>query len=701
MKSLTSKQPSAEKNKKVLLIFAAFIVYFLLILVLYPGLIFDFSTKIPSANHADVKNILSIIIYSTHTELSNIYHLPIFYPESFVLARTHPLFGVSVFFKIFQVLGLGLEQSTNLYIILALLLGAFGCFLFAREMSQNAIFSFLFSTLYIVHHKNLLLFNWLNFLSYFYLPYIFYFLLRFFKTKKRAYILGAALLTLFQTLSSIYIGVQIWFFLIPAFLIFALLLKIISIKHFGQALIFLLMSAVILLFIFSPFTNITQTQIKKRTVHNLVNAGDLFHYSKLTSFFFASPLGKNLYFFPGFSVILFVLFFTISFLKNKRLRILFLTALIIFTAVMSCLVYIDLLVLEIFFLVFLCLIAVTAVLSWNNMNQWVKLLILTFSFYFLVMLKIEYIPVLNSLSLFDFLSRWLPISGLTAIKRAFIVILPFLIAAAAMGGTQYLRSFENLSKKKKLLWVFIILSLMVIENVRLQKHEKMMTELIRDDAEIYQKIPFRKNKIILEIPFYFDRSMPKNSSSLLNWQCHQNNLLNGNTSIVPKDYVSDLKSIIGSRQHDFPTENKLKLLIQKYSVTHILFHWDLIRERLGESLAVENIKTLVDHITEYGKIIHNNEEHTVLRTQEFIPVSKIIRTYSLYHLRKKKLKILLDDEYAGGVEIKLNDRLIQERQLNSRSFSLAFKNYPLNVSGNRIEVSFEQDVLLRDIELID
>ena len=111
--------------------------YLFLIFLFYPGLFFDFSNKIPFGDNGEVQNILSIINYSIHTALPNLYHLPFLYPLSYVLARTHPLFGISVFFKVFKSFGINLEESVNLYIIISLIIGALGCYLLIKEFLKT------------------------------------------------------------------------------------------------------------------------------------------------------------------------------------------------------------------------------------------------------------------------------------------------------------------------------------------------------------------------------------------------------------------------------------------------------------------------------------------------------------------------------------------------------------------------------------
>jgi hypothetical protein len=613
-----------------------------------------------------------------------------------MLTRTHPLFGVSIVFKFFHVLGLDLIQSYNLYIIFSLIIGAFGCFLLAGEFTKNKIFPFLFSTLYISHQLNHLFFVWLNFLSLYYVPYVFYYFIRYFKTKKRLYILAASIFALLQMLASLYYGSQLWVFLIPSFLIFSMILKIISFKDIKQILIYLFLVLILIVLIFSPYLIVTQSQLTKTTDHDLVKTSDLFFYSQLISKFFNSALDDDLlYFFPGFTFLFFILFFVVSFLKRKKFKNMLFIVFTGLTVLIACFVFVDLVILDVLFLLFLCLAIFAVTKGWKNMDKWMKLITLTFAFYLLVMFKFYHLPFLNSFSILNIFSKWLPIEGLRDIKRVFLISLPFLITIAAIGGARFFKSFESYSKKKKIIVITVILFLMIGENIRFDRQKNMMSELKRPDSYIYKVLPYKKNKIILEIPFYFN---PHNSTYALNWESHKNSLINGISSVDPMGYKPELLSIIGRHQNEFPNEEKLKRIISKYSVTHIIFHWDRIEEFQDQPR--KKMQERVNQIINYGKIIYSDEKHTVMKTQEYIPIKRIIRTYSQYHLRKKQVKVVLSEKYSGNITIFLNNRLVRRQKIDSEFVSIDLREWPLSISGNRIEIVFKQPVMLNSIELI-
>lgn len=321
--------------------------------------------------------------------------------------------------------------------------------------------------------------------------------------------------------------------------------------------------------------------------------------------------------------------------KKKKFKKLLFIVLAVLAVTMGCFVYIDLVVLDVLFLIFLILILVAVIKSWKNVDNWAKLIVLTLAFYLLVMFQFSHLPLLNAFSLFNIFSHWLPFEGFRAIKRVFLISLPFLIIIACIGGARFYKSFESYSRKKKVAVFTVILLLIVSENIRFDRAKNMMSKLKRPNPDIYKTIPFEKNKIILEIPFYFN---VHNSKYSLNWEFHKNSIINGISSVDPMGYMPELMSIIGRRQNSFPNEESLK---------------------------------------------------------------KIIRTYAQYHLRKNQVQIKLEQKYSGRITVYLNNRLVRQEKIDSEILNIDLREWPLNVSGNRMEVLFQRPILLKSIELTD
>lgn len=680
--------------------------YLLIIFIFYPGLFLNFSNMVPFGSHGDVLNILGIIDHAVNTSLTKLfdYHFPTLYPESYVLAKTHPIFGISIFFKFFHVIGLNLEQSTNLYIILAFIIGALGCFLLIKEFTHNNYLAFVFSALYIVHRKNSVYFHWLNFHTHFYIPFVFYFLIRYSKTKKEKYLFLFSVFAFLQFLSSIYYGVHLWVFLIPCIIVLALFYKIFSVKETAKILFGLCLGFLLILVIFYPFINKTDL-VPNRSDPVVLNTKDLFAHSKLFDLFLEPLKGSenigDLYF-PGYLVIFSVLFYVASLIGQQKKRYIVFVVFAFFVFLMTYLTYVNLLILDYVFLIFLSGILILFLFSWKNLNKWERIFLFTFSFFMILLFQFVHINFLDSVYPYKFLQSFPPFNGFRAVLRILPILFPFLIVFAALGGNRFLQSFKYLTKNKIIVISSFMLLLMMVENFPYRhplQETQIMQALPKQEAKVYEMLPKKKDKVLLEIPFY-SPLLVSNSRYMLNWKLHQNYLLNGKVSIEPRGYFFDLLHIIGDRQELFPNEAMLKDLIQKYSVTHVILHWDLLIAYQKDDKAQGKMERRIKEINQYGRIIYRDNSHTLLEIKEYIPTNHLVRTFSYFHLKNNVINIKLNRPFKGLIRVLLNNRLIHLRELDNWGFFLNLSQYDLNNSGNRVEIIFDEPISLKDISFV-
>jgi hypothetical protein len=704
MNTPASTGPEYPRRKRALTrALIIFLAWLSIVFIFYPGLFLDFSSRVPFGDHGDVRNILSIIQYSTHTSLTGLYHLPFLYPESYVTARTHPLFGISLFFKGFQALGFNLEQSTNLYIILALLIGAWGCYLLIREFVRDHTLALVFSALFIVYGKNTTYFHWLNFLSHFYFPFVFYFFIRYAKTRERKYIYLFSLFAFLQFLASVYYGVQLWVFVIPVMLGSALLLRMIKIRDLGKISLGLGAAFLLILIIFLPYSMITQPTIDKGLSPRVVNAEDLFTNNKLMGAVLQRPEPEGSQFFPGYAVLLCALYLFPSLWPGGKRKYMIFGILAAILFLMTYLTFTNLKLLDIVLFGFLCGLLVLIFRGWRTLSAGERLLLLVFGFYLALLLSLPRLPILGSLSLYSALNSLLPFSGLKAIARVLPLALPLLIVLAALGGQRMLDAMKNASKRKAAAFSGLVLLLMMAENFPLRHPAlgtRIMQELPTREAAIYSLLPFQQDRVILEIPHYFRLQKNKNTLYTLNWIHHRNALINGKVSVDPESFTFDLRRLLGTFQKTFPDERMLRHLIQKYSVTHILVHWDLLWKYNKDPKARESMLSRFESLRKYTRVLHDDEHHTLFRLQEFFSQRRIVRTFSSYHLRNRVIDAVLEKPYSGQIRLLLNNRLVETRRLDkANSFLLDLRRNNLYSAGNRIEIVFNRPVRLKDIRL--
>jgi hypothetical protein len=677
--------------------------YLLIIFAVYPGLFINFSTAVMRIETGDLKTELSIISHSIHAPLNQLYHLPICYPESYMLTKCPPLFGVSLFFKLFQVMGLSLIQSYNLYIILSLAAGAWGTYLLIKEFVNTQFFPLLFSTIYILHNLNNLYFAWPHNLSRFYLPFIFFFLIRYFKTGKKSAAAAAALFSFLQTLVCLYYGVFLWALLIPFFLIFGLILRVVS---FARLRISLLCLAVVLILIFLTFyPYITQnTSVEKDFDGKLTRVEELFANSKAFALVGVIPGNIALRLFPGIVFTAFGLLFFVSFLQGRRL--LMAGVLVFFLLLMCYLVYANRILLNLVFMVFLVFLVYLTARGWKQMTQWEKLLLLVFVTASAFLFKFTYPAFLESLVPFKLLYWLLPVGGFSSMKRNFILLLPFFAVFASIGAARLFPGIHQLKPYKKRIIFTILLILLALENIynplRSLGHHSSLMKPLPARAEVYRHLPVNANKVVLEIPYYFRRPL-KNALYMLNWRFHHNYLLNGKVSIVPRAYYRRLSGIIGKFHLEFPTQTALKQLIQDYSVSYIIIHWDLLAAYQGCHRTIiprQEILQRIRQLNRYARVLYENSSHILIKLRENFPLSTVVRTYSYFHLKHYSLEIKLAEKYEGSLRVLLNGKLVQRIRCNGSNIALNLGQEELLESGNQLEFQFDRDVNLMDIDII-
>ncbi len=675
--------------------------YLVIIYSFYPGLFKGFSTLLPHSklvpHMSDLQSIIGIISNSINTGFSDIYHLPFFYPESYILAKTHPLFGVSFFFIIFKGLGFSIIQSYNLFIILSLLFGGLGCFLLAREFSSTKIFPFIFSFLFIIHSNNFLFFMWPNFMSRYIFPFVLLFIVKYFKSKNNLYLIPIMFLSFLQFMSSVYYGVQLWVFILPVFLITSLILKKSTFREFKYLLIGFFIISILIVLILSPYVSIGQNDTIKKVEKDLIEPADIFSYSKVLSNVFDIPQEKRDYLFPGFVFTLFVTMFFVSLIRKKQT----LYAITIYSmiAIMSVLAFKDKFYLDIIFIFFLLWVLSVTIINWKDINRWNKVIIITLFFYFMIFIQFPNISFLKSFSIYNGFNRILPLSGLRAIRRVFIYILPLFIIVAVIGAEGFFLKKKN--RLFQLVFPVFILLLMIFENInysplQLFDSNDLMALPVKESSDIYKKIPFKKNKVILEIPFYFKQNH-RNAFYMYNWMFHQNYILNSKVSHPPLGYYSKLKNILSKFQRKFPSKESIKKLIQNYSVTHIIFHLEKLKNYQRFSFSADKLVQRIENIKDYCRIKYKSSQYIIVKVKEYFKISKVIRTFSMYQLKKKNIIVRLKSVFDGIIKIKFNDVFLFSKRINAGNFKISLKKRKLNIHGNKVEIIFGSDIILKDI----
>lgn len=681
---------AAPTRRKAFFLLAQLLFYLLLTFLFHPGPFVRFSEQVPYGDQDDLQFILSIVDHSIHADLRDQYHFPMFYPESRPLTRTHPLFGISIFFKAFRMAGLNLEQSVNLYIILGLIAGAFGCFLLAREVSGSAPASLAFSLLYIVHPVNPLHFVWLNFFSRFWVPYLLFFLLRYFRGGGQRCAAAAAAFSFLEMFACIHTGTVTWVFLLPGFILAAWALRMVDWRRLLALGGWFLLALLLILAIFHPYLE------QGREQHDMggnrgVQPADLFGRAA----WLAPRADAPPPLLPGLAVLAGIVLFFVRARPGRHLA----AFLFLFAPVPG---LIALAAspgpwLEALFLAWLALLALALLRGWRKMTVVERLLAVGSAFFLLSQLKLERLPGLRSFSLFGaVLSLAPPLRDLRFIERAFFAGLPLFIALAAAGAARLPLLAGGGWRPRR--WGAALALLVAAENLYLPvPGTAVMRPIPYRDTGAYAAIPFQADQVVLEIPYHFVHPV-RNSTYLLNWRFHRNFLLNGKGRARPVRYWSGLSAVIGRRQDGFLTDDRLERLLHDYSVNWVVIHWDLLRLQLRKSFDRGRILADIGRLKRFGRLAASQGACAVVEVGEFAPVSEIVRTFSDFHLRRRVLAVELES-LPDEALARLNGAALPAPAVSGRRLFLDLRGRALRPEGNRIEIRFERPIGVRRVWL--
>ena len=146
-----------------------------------------------------------------------------------------------------------------------------------------------------------------------------------------------------------------------------------------------------------------------------------------------------------------------------------------------------------------------------------------------------------------------------------------------------------------------------------------------------------------------------------------------------------------------------RLLIQDYSVSYIIIHWDLLAKYQGDyrgTIPRQDILQRIRQLNRYARVLYEDSSHIPLMLGENFPLSTVVRTYSYFHLERYSLEIKLAEKYEGSLRVLLNGKLVQRIRCNGSNIAVNPGQEELLESGNRLEFQFDRDVNLIDIDII-
>jgi len=669
-----------------------------LLFLSYPYLFTRFSSGIPRADASDQLYIISIIQYLIHAPLDMAYHLPYFYPSAYVTTYGHPLFGIALIFKLFQLLGLSLVQSANLYIMVALLAGTLGCYVLIREVCGDARWAAAIAVFYLVCPRNYVHFVWFNFLSNFWIPWIVYLFLKYFRSGRRRYLAGAAFCVFYQSFTEIYYGVHLILMLLPLFLAAALWQKMLSPRRLIAVLASLLVIGLLLIAIFYPFVGSARSQGFNRVYEpdTLMLPRELFTSSRLVTLFFGGGPGLGKILFPGLALAFLLLAF---FAGSGRRRAGILAGLGILELLLVILAIRGGTMFEVLFIMLLVSLALLAWRNWAQFSPAERVLLGASSAFFLLLIGFENLRFLNVLQPYGWIYEHVPgMAGLRGIKRIYPMFFPFWLTLAAVAGLRLERTARALRRVPRGVIPLCVCLLIIGENARFV-YGGVSRPLPKKEA-VYEALPFEAMKVVMDWPCSFGLNDSENTRhQMFSWGYHHNALVNGKTSFLP-GFVQRFGTRIGSVKRSFPTDDKLRRLIMYNSVDYVVFHFDTLEGRRGH-IDSGDVRGRIASLRDYGQVVYTDPDHVLLRVREMSPVMRAVRTFASYHLRRCTVRVRWETPCQGQIRVLLNGRAGREVEGQGRNeLVLDLRHERLEVEGNRLEIIFPEPVRLVEIALV-
>ena len=652
------------------------------------------TSKLAVSFSPDTQYILSVIEwnqYSLLNEPSSIYHLNYFYPNGYVTFYGHPLFGETLVFIILNNLaGISFSSTYNIYLLFSFWIGGIGVFLFARELLNSRLGGFAAAGVFIFFPHMQQIANILNIFSFFWVGFVLYFIVRFYREKKWKFALMSGMFIFLQGLFSIYHGFFLIAIFLPLLFLLLLLLRLIDLKavlRFAAAQVPFL---ILLVLIFHPFLSSIQDSDLKRSFDykSLVDSSRLL--SSTSSFYSSIELsGKSgIKYFPGFISIAFALIALTGISRKRAAWFIFLFSQFLL------MYYLNLkgfdLISNLFIVLVIAEIIVFIYYNWNNTGIEIKLLFLLFIGYFLIFFKFSTILGGVEFSIYGVFLKVVPsLSNFRFLYRGILVLLPVFSLIVAFG-------LIKIIQKKKYASLITILFLVILGFENYAGYN--LKEMADFNSEKYRSIKKSDDKVILELPVFKPGfGQVRNSRYTVNTRFHHNYYVNGRTAF--RSFGSN--SILFDRivkDRSFPNKEDLKYLLENFSVDYVIFN-----QHRRFPFSSGQIRERAAELPDLCSIKDEGEQYIILELFDTSPQRSFIRKYSPFHLKNRKLKFSLEKSYTGRLSVSIKEKDSDNTIIVSDS-AVIFIDFPdisPSISGEKVLIRFDEEVKVMKIDLVE
>jgi len=682
-RELTAK---AEGRWKILLFFA------LVLLLSHPLLILKFTSRSPYGGNRDSLLIMSIIDWHIHQikhlRFYNLWHMNFFYPNSYATFYTHHLLGHA-----FLALPIGLMTDNphiiyNFLILFFLFVGMWGSFLLLRELTENREMAALFSTAYAFATSNYVNFVHINILSHTLIPLFLFFFVKYLKTKRELFLLLTGFWGFLVFFFSTYMGTYLLGLFLPIFLAALLLEGELRGRDFLKTLGTFALTSLAILAVFYPYLIVFRRSGTERLIplSHLVGLKNLLVNNSWLAFKIYAPFFRRGTY--PLSLGMFLTLGVISFLFRDLRRGPFLSIFVWLLLILS-LILGNLALTRVIFILLIGK-SLHIIFKRKALSPMERIFLLTTILYSCIFFNFSTLAPSIKFSPYYAISSIIPgMKGLRAPTRSYLLLYPLLLYFS-IEGFKYLLGKIN-SPGRKTAFLCLLFPLIFLENYY---PEAGFYRKFPSPPQVYHYLPREENRVILEIPFYRGLLAPRNNLYNFYSRVHWNYLINGRAAFYPQDYP---KARGRANSKKFLVDRNLRWFLRNYSVNFIIIHWDLIKNQEWKEL----LKRRVKEIRKYGVVLKETEKFTLIKVIEREPVRVLVRRYSTFHLRRKKLHLILKRAFQGKIRVYLNGRFLLERKIGGmKEILLDFRKSPLERNSNRVKIVFSSPVRIEDVTIM-
>lgn len=196
----------------------------LITFLIYPHLFTGFSNQIEKNDGRLLAWTVSWDLNKLLTDPLNLYNANIFYPNQSTLTYSEHFLGGSILaLPVYILSGGNPTASFNFLMILGFILNAFSAYVLIKHLTKSKLAAFIGAVIFGYCSYRIINYAHLQNSLVFYIPFLTYFVIRYFENKRRLFLIGAGLSLLGMSLTSWYHMIFIW--LLFALLLFYYLIK--------------------------------------------------------------------------------------------------------------------------------------------------------------------------------------------------------------------------------------------------------------------------------------------------------------------------------------------------------------------------------------------------------------------------------------------------------------------------------------------